>query len=131
MKQISENIWEFDPQIYPQYLWIAISPTEEEIKKFSYSGSGNELEFNKEKAYATVYHVRQKDDQDTGPLIIFKDKESLSFDIVAHESLHVASFIADICNLKYDYENDEHFAYLIGWVAECCEKVKKEYDNRS
>lgn len=23
MKKISENIWEFDPQVYPQLLWVA------------------------------------------------------------------------------------------------------------
>lgn len=30
MKKISENIWEFDPQVYPQLLWIAVKTTEEE-----------------------------------------------------------------------------------------------------
>jgi hypothetical protein len=130
MKQLSENLWEFHPQIYPQYLWIAVDPTKEEYSQFIHTYDDKELEVEFKSARATVYHVRFKDNPDTGSLIVFKDKDELDFNTVAHEAVHVVGNTFYICGLKHDCNNDESFAYLAGWVAECCEKIKKEYDNR-
>ena len=130
MKQLSNNLWEFHPQIYPQYLWIAVKPDKEEYSDFIRTYDGKELEVDQESAHATVYHVHFKDNPDTGSLIVFKDKDRLDFKIVTHEAVHVVSNIFEICGLKHEPNNDESFAYLAGWVAECCEKIKKEYDNR-
>lgn len=136
MKQLSENVWEFDQQIYPQLLWVAVNPTKEEQKQFlsTYTPNGEEekdLNVELESCNAVVYGVRKKENKRTGSMIVFESKDTINFNIVAHESLHVVCRLCAYCAIPYDNDNHEHIAYLIGWVASCCEKIKKEYDNRS
>ena len=48
--------------------------------------------------------------------------------MVAHEALHCVNHMFHHKNIQYDTLNDEHAAYLIGWiVGEChlCLKIKK------
>ena len=45
---------------------------------------------------------------------------------VAHESVHVASCIFDDCNMTFGFSDgkDEHFAYLVGFAADCINQVR-------
>lgn len=45
--------------------------------------------------------------------------------IITHESDHVAIEIFDYCNCKIAVDNQEPFTYLAGWVADCCDQVKR------
>lgn len=62
-----------------------------------------------------------------GTLILFVfEGEVLGSEIVeriAHKSIHAANSIFDELNIAYDLVNDEHAAYLVGYVAKCCWKV--------
>lgn len=132
MKKISENIWEFDPQVYPQLLWVAVNPTEEEQQKLfttTYDDPEKDLKADMTSCYAVVYDVRLKENGRTGSMIVFKDLEQIKFSHVAHEASHVVMNLCSVCNIKTHYDNQEPIAYLIGWVADCCDKVKNEIEN--
>ena len=131
MKKISENIWEFDPQVYPQLLWVAVNPTEEEQKKFTtiYNEPEEDLKADLNGCHAVVDRVRFKESRRTGNIITFSSLECINFTNVAHESSHVAMDICSYCGVKTHYDNPEPISYLIGWVADCCDKVKKEIEN--
>lgn len=131
MKQISENIWEFDPQVYPQLLWVAVNPTDDEIKNFvtTYNNEEKNLILDFTSSHAVVHHVHLKDNPDTGSIIAFKNKEELNFKIVTHEAVHVVNNVYMVCHIDHNLNNDEPTAYLAGWVAKCCEKVKNEIEN--
>jgi hypothetical protein len=45
--------------------------------------------------------------------------------IITHESLHCVHHIFNHKNIKYDQLNDEHGAYLIGWIVTQCHKYLK------
>lgn len=57
----------------------------------------------------------------------FASVEDITFGNVAHEASHVASEIYRYCGIKADLENQEHMAYLIGWIASCIGSVKDAF----
>lgn len=131
MKQISENIWEFDPQVYPQLLWVAVNPTKEEQSAFTtlYEEPEKELNVDLSGSNAVVDRVRFKESRMTGNIITFKSLEQMRYATVTHESTHVTMNVFAYCDIRAHYDNQEPFGYFAGWVAECCEKVKKEIEN--
>jgi len=42
--------------------------------------------------------------------------------IIAHEALHIMNKIFDHRNIDYTYKNDEHGAYMLGWIIGECHK---------
>jgi hypothetical protein len=56
--------------------------------------------------------------------MLFK-KEYCNARVVAHEGLHVVNFMFTDLRIEYDCQNDEHAAYLLGWVVGQCHKVLK------
>lgn len=60
-------------------------------------------------------------------LVYFIDKESVNISTIAHESFHAADFMMDTLGIVFnkDCEN-EHVAYLIGWIARCIDNTLKE-----
>lgn len=116
---------EFNCEIYPRKLWIATSW--EDVKdKFTTYGK---YEFKKsEDAYATTYpQILRKATGKHGVLIVFYDCDKLGgckiVEHVAHESLHAVNAIFYEVGITHDLTNDEHAAYMVGWVAKCCWKV--------
>jgi hypothetical protein len=45
--------------------------------------------------------------------------------IIAHEALHVCSYVFQGIDAEYDRDNDETLAYLLGWVVEQIHKTIK------
>ncbi|MEG1838961.1 MAG: hypothetical protein RR220_06700 [Bacteroidaceae bacterium] len=45
---------------------------------------------------------------------------------IVHESVHIASCIFDDCSMTMGFSDgrDEHFAYLVGWAADCINQVR-------
>lgn len=118
-------IREFDIEIYGRKLWVATSWEDVKDKFTSY---GN-YEFKKsENAYATTYpNIVRKATIKYGVLIVFYDCKMLGgskiVEHVAHESLHAVNAIFNELGVEYSLINDEHAAYMVGWVAKCCWKV--------
>ena len=116
---------EFKTEIYLRRLWVATSW--EDVKdKFTTCG---EYDFKEvENCGAVTYpKIKRKSSGMYGVLIVFNlDSNMGGSEIVrdiAHESLHAANAIFDDLNIGYSPADDEHAAYLVGWVAKCCWKV--------
>lgn len=106
------KIHEFDPQIYPRKLWIAIT---------------DKAVFDAEPLDETVAARVEgaHDGVNGGVLIRFRNKKSLTPKHATHEAIHAAMVILEYAGVKLDYQNQEPLAYLAGWVAECIEEVKR------
>jgi hypothetical protein len=66
---------------------------------------------------AKTQYVKYKDN--CGVLIRFKDKDSITFKTVSHESSHAALKIFDKVGGHLDSGSDELFAYLCGFIGDC------------
>ena len=116
---------EFKNDIYPCRLWVATSW--KDVKdKFSTYGDYDFRE--SEQASATTYpKMVRKSSGKCGVLIVFNDSDKVGgSEIVAnisHESLHAANCIFRDIGMEYSLDNDEHAAYMVGWIARCCWKV--------
>lgn len=116
---------EFKNDIYSRKLWIATSWEDVKDKFTTYGG----YDFKKsEDAYATTYpQMMRKKTGKYGVLIVFYDCAKLCgsriVENIAHESLHAANAIFNELGIEYSLTHDEHAAYMVGWVANCCWKV--------
>lgn len=116
---------EFNCEIYSHRLWIATSWEDVKDKFTTYGG----YDFKKsEDAYATTYpQIMRKATGKYGVLIVFYDSSKLCgskiVEHIAHESLHATNAIFNESGVEYSLRNDEHAAYMVGWVAKCCWKV--------
>lgn len=115
------KIHEFDPQIYPRLLWVAVGVPYEVIKDMF-----EDVEPMDKDADAQVSNVRRlKPDVKGGLLIRFANKQAMTTANITHESIHVATEIYDYVGAYHDSKNQEPFAYLCGWIAKCIDKVKR------
>ena len=113
-------IHEFDPCVYPRLLWVVKGGTREAIKET--------LEFLDidEEAGAVTFPARRKKDGHLGYCVYFPLAGDIRRgDYIAHEATHVALCIFNDVGAVVDYDNQEPLAYLIGWVFECVDKVRR------
>ena len=119
-------IHQFDPVIYPRKVWIAITSDLKNISDmFLDKNSKGEMiyiESISNKFHAITQLVTQKETNYLGVVIVFSLKSSITIKNIAHEATHAARIIWD--ELGEDLTGEEADAYLVGWIAECCEKVK-------
>jgi len=117
-------IHEFDPVIYPVKIWVCISPNLEDLKiRFKEKSSGKDLSFDAiDECDAFSYFVKSKETNKNGILISFLGKKYCHAGNITHESTHAAMDIFD--HIEEKETGGEAYAYLVGWIAECCEKVK-------
>lgn len=102
----------FDPQIYPRTLFIL-----DDIEELKFFESRNEGEVLSEgENAASVWIVVEKETQDYCVVAYFK---KMRIDLITHEAVHIANSIFNDCSVDFDYAHDEHFAYMVGWVAKC------------
>lgn len=118
------KIHEFNPVIYPRRLFVSITDNEESlIDKIE---TDCDLSGFAERAEAIVFPCTLKETGNLGVMAVFQNKRFMSIKNIAHESVHIASIIFSDCGMTMGFEEgkDEHFAYLVGWAAECINKVK-------
>jgi hypothetical protein len=117
-------IHQFDPVIYPFKLWVSITDDLTAIsERFIDHKSGKELNTdNLDKTIAFTQNVEQKSDRLIGAIIVFGRKGYCSTKIIAHEATHAARMLWD--HVGEDATGMEADAYLVGWIADCIEKVK-------
>lgn len=116
------NIFEFNPQIYPRRLWVSVGASTEELQeKFGKEVIKEDLD---DSYYAETYPIQQKEPLLGGVLIRFQDLKAMSLENIAHAAAHAAIEIFNYCDCRIDVENQEPFAYLIGWITKCCDEVK-------
>lgn len=119
------QIHEFDPLIYPRKLWVVINKDRHEVVKQFFNDIDNikiELPNNSHSLGAITFTCYKLDSKDLGVLIIFDNKSVCDIKTIAHESAHAADFIMQ--RIGEDEPGMECYAYLVGWIADCCERVK-------
>lgn len=121
--KIKAIIYEFDPVLYPFKIWVSITKDLEGIKdKFEYP-SGKEFKVeNTESFNAFCEYVVCKETRMVGCIILFESVKICTTKIMAHEATHAARELWD--RIGEGNTGSEADAYLVGWIAECCEKVK-------
>ena len=119
------RIYEFHPQIYPRRLWVAKGGTFEDIKIRFAAYNGEELEEPVD-AIAVTYIVQTRDDNMyLGHLIWFPSAKDMTSSNMAHEASHASMDLFGLIGCKMHYGNQEPFTYLVGWVVDCIDKVKR------
>lgn len=127
---MKNNIKEYDPQIYSRKLWLA---TENDINyilsTFDLFSAADTSKVNDNPSktlndmvddvtIACVIPVERKSDGMLGALLILYNTEECGTSTIAHESVHVADYICDELGIYTGSLSDnEHYAYLVGWVA--------------
>lgn len=115
------KVHEFDPQIYPRKLWIAVS-------KDTFSDIFEDVSVWDESADAMTETAYDKINKKGGVLIRFENYD-IGMNQISHEAVHVAMDIFDYIGASPDLKNQEPFAYLVGWVADCCQNVLSNKDS--
>lgn len=119
------QIHEFDCEIYPRKLWVAVGVPYAVIKDMF-----EDVEPMDESTDAQVTHTRRlKPDIKGGILIRFENRKTLTVANITHEATHAATEIFSYVGAYPDPKNQEPFAYLCGWIAKCIDQVKRnKYD---
>jgi len=120
---MSVQIHEFDPQIYPRKVWIAVG-------KNTFSDKFDGLSEWDEAADAMVDNAYCKQTKKGGIFVRFENKAAMRTDNITHEASHVAMEIFDYIGAKVDLANQECFSYLCGWIAKCIEEVKQHKNKK-
>lgn len=103
----------YENDIYPTGL--VISNDIESVNKYYTDIDGNAIQ--KRDSLATAYVLKRKTSGCTAAGIIFN--APITPKLSAHEGFHAAVYMMDHIGMKLSYDNDEAWAYLIGWIAEC------------
>lgn len=128
------ELTEFNPVIYPTRIWVGFNTPFEEIFN-NFWAVTSEMErcdvtldwygINTFKIATTVPVASKKDGQ-IGLLVVIWKPSMMTTGVIAHESVHCADYICDNFGIEHGtFDNGEAYAYLVQWIAECIEKVKK------
>lgn len=120
------DIREFDPVISPFRLWVIVGGTDKEITDSFLQHEGEEIEsldkgISKSEAFAMP--VISKESNRYGVVVYFVNRRVMTCSVIAHESSHAAKFLFE--HIGADVKEHEPFEYVVGWIARCCEKAKK------
>lgn len=119
---MTHTIHEFDPVLYPRRLWVVVNCPASVLNEWfedKYEDLPNTTD-------ACVVSARRiKPEIKGGVLIRFESKAAMTTSNIAHEAVHAAVEMFDYVGGRISYDNQEPFAYLVGWVADCIDKVKK------
>jgi hypothetical protein len=114
-------IHEFDPCIYPRLLWVVKGGSLEGIQEtFEVECEADDV------GGAVTLPARRRSDGRLGYCVWFpKVGDIRRLDWIAHESSHVAVCIFNDIGGVITYEDQEPFAYLVGWVFGCIDTIRK------
>lgn len=118
-------IKEFRQPIYPIPIWVAITKDMDSLADY-FKG---EVRFDRA-LFASCFPVVKKNRRkhEWGVVIQFESLEATTIKIIAHEATHAARYIFE--ELGADVSTDEPFAYLVGYIAECCEKAVQQFKDK-
>lgn len=127
------KVYEFDPQVYPFRLWVAVKIPFEELDKFYCYLSNSEVKEFSEKdiwkhsrSRATCWPVVRKDDNRIGILCSIWRTRGMTVGDITHESLHITDFLCGYLGVKAEgFDDGEPRAYFAGWVANCIDQVRR------
>ena len=119
--------------VYPRLLWVAIGKKASIIKETFAFSDGSEIEdsFDANAVYAITTDVAHKKTGKYGVLVWFPDAESMSPNIITHESVHAAMEIFYMCHCFFTHDNQEPFAYLTSWIFDKIQETKRKMLKKS
>lgn len=120
------NIFYFDCVIYPVIVVITIGNELTSLDKTFTDCEGNNLGFSNsefENSESLTYTAKRKKDNKFCVILSFENKDSFTYKVVAHESVHAAKEIFSFINA--DINPHEPFEYLVGYIAQCCDNSLK------
>lgn len=124
----------FDNGIYPRKLWIVVDSPD--TVKDSFLNVSDDSVIDNEAfsgAFGTALNVVEKDGERWKGVVIHFSGELLCaggsqmVSTISHESVHAANMMFRDIGVRYTMYDDEHFAYLVGWVSRMCWKVLQDY----
>ena len=121
-----EILKEIDIPIYNKVLWVAVSNDGKELNgKYKHADEGCDLVFDErflkfEAITAKVYEIESRN---FGVLIVFRGLKYMNCRAIAHEASHAAGYLYSYMNEDIRH-SDEPYSYLVGWIADCCWKIK-------
>lgn len=110
------EVYIFDPVLYPRKVWIAVG-------KDRLEGKFDLIEFPVNTNALTELAFDEANKRG-GVFIRFENLEAMTTKTITHEAFHAAMYIFDFIDAFPDIKNQEPLAYLISWIADCCEQVK-------
>jgi hypothetical protein len=111
----------FETEIYPFKLWVAIAKDRGEILE-NFVNYNNDEPIKDVPCTDVVYYVEEIKTKNYGALIVFYDESRITHKTVTHEVIHAISMLMECIGDKIN--GSESCAYLAGWIADCCEKMK-------
>lgn len=109
----------FDTVIYPRKVYVVKGKDiQDDILNAFSAQDGFKLDTNgADGCRAGCWRVQLNEDKKLGVLVWLREKIDVS--VIAHESVHAANTIFGDCGVTYTPYNDEHFAHLVGFIADC------------
>lgn len=122
---------EYDTSIYPRKIWVVRGESKEWLSDRFGSHDAEEMTFEEIEGNfdATVFPVQDKKEGWLGHMVVIN--RDLNANTLCHEAYHVAQSIYSDVGAEVDPINQEPFAYLIGYVAECINSFQIEYINQT
>ena len=128
------DVYEFDPQIYPVRLWVGVNPDFSDIadKFYGLDDKLNRIDINEQSCFHDRFTIARTStvcDKKTGwigVLVEIYKPKSCKIGNLSHEAAHCADFICEYLGITHKgFDDGEAYAYLLQWIVNCCEKVKK------
>ena len=118
------QVHEFPLGIYPYSLWVCCDTKAASLDAYFSTASEETFGQMPNGTAATTYEVETAEPpQRAGVLIRFNKRSDISYGFVAHEAAHAAIIITTWIKESVTYEHQEPFAYLVGYIADCCKQI--------
>ena len=115
-------VHQFDPVLYPRLIFVVKGQGDDMKKKIDdayRTPDDDHLSFDgADKVKAGVWNVMETADRHSYGVLIWL-REKVDPGVAAHESVHAANMICSDLGIHFDALNDEHYAYLVGFIADC------------
>lgn len=118
----------YDLTIYPCNLWVC-TDFEGAQRRFRYEDNNKEIESLSDDCLAVTYGLlKEKRTKDLGfAVVVLSNLKNLGgskiVEIISHEAIHVATRMFEWLGIKFDVDNDEPYAYLVGYITSCIWKT--------
>lgn len=122
------------PIFAPNILYVCKDFTEDDLRSEFLWCDGQEITDEELKACKgeTLSILYRKDDPNKDLcVVILLNTEQINegtdyINVCAHEASHAAFRILDYCGIKLTNDTTEVFAFMEGWITECCVKTYKK-----
>ena len=120
-----DGLFEFDLKIYPLIVCVSLDVEQEKLDEIF-----DDVPQFEETDAAYVSLLQRRLDNANVVLMRFDDKKP-SADLIAHESAHATFEILDYIKFNLDYENQEPFTYLLGYIVGVVHDTVNNYNKET